>query len=307
AAFSPGKRNWTAGLNVRSSNEVGKAQKTGERCGLNPFALAISFADNRAFPKTKKEITMGYEEILLSKNEAVATISLNRPDKLNAITPTMLAELNAAVRDAGEDENVRTIVLTGEGKAFSAGVDLVSIGDRKIKEGGVGSILDDPARRLIVQIETIPKIIIAKINGFCFTGALEIALACDLIAVAEEAKFGDTHSKWGLRPSWGMSQRLPRAVGMAKARELSYMAITFTGREAADWGMTTRCVPRAELDEAVNALTQTLGENSGGSLAAYKDLYREAQGRTLYEGLNYEASTAYVIDDTEERVSQFRK
>ena len=171
----------------------------------------------------------------------------------------------------------------------------------------MGSILNDPARGLIDQFETIPKIVIAKINGFCFTGALELALACDLIAVAEEAKFGDTHAKWGLRPTWGMSQRLPRAVGMAKARELSYTARTFTGREAADMGMAVCCVPRDDLDEAVNALAQTIAENSAGSLAAYKDLYKKAQDTTLYEGLKYEASTPYTIEDADERLAEFKK
>ena len=250
---------------------------------------------------------MSYDEILVSKSQGVALIALNRPDKMNAITPTMLDELYAAVKDAGKDDGIHAIVLTGAGRAFSAGVDLVSLGDRKLENGCVGPILDDPGRRLLAEIESIPKVVIAKINGFCFTGALEIALACDLIAVAKEAKFGDTHAKWGLRPTWGMSQRLPRAVGMARARELSYTARTFTGLEAADMGMAVCCVPRDELDGAVDALTQAIAENSSASIAAYKDLYREAQGKTLYEGLEYEASTVYAITDTEDRLSEFRK
>jgi len=250
---------------------------------------------------------MEYDEILYEVSGGIATITLNRPDALNAITPTMLAELNDAVERAGLDEALGVIVLTGAGKAFSAGVDLKALGERKLENGMVGPILDAPARNLIDKIGRLPKAVIAKVNGFCFTGALEIALGCDIVVVSEEAKLGDTHAKFGLRPTWGMSQRLPRAVGMAKAMELSLTGDTFTGAEAAKWGLASRAVPRVELGEVVDGIAERILANSRGSVAAYKALYYEAERRTLDGGLAYEAETAFSISDTEDRVAQFRK
>jgi enoyl-CoA hydratase/carnithine racemase len=236
----------------------------------------------------------------------VATITLHRPDALNAITPTMLATLGDELEALAGDDAVRVVVLTGAGRAFSAGVDLKALGDRELVDGKVGDILDLPARRVTGLLSSMPAITIAKVNGFCFTGALELAIACDIVVAAQEAKLGDTHAKFGLRPTWGMSQRLPRLVGPAAARELSYTARNFTGTEAAALGMVARAVPLDELDHAIDELVESLLANSIGSLRAYKDLYREAMERPLDGGLAYEAATAYAIDDTATRLADFR-
>jgi enoyl-CoA hydratase/carnithine racemase len=170
----------------------------------------------------------------------------------------------------------------------------------------VGDFLDLPARRAIGLMTTMPQVVIAKVNGFCFTGALELVLACDIAVAAEGAKFGDTHAKFGLRPTWGMSQRLVAAVGVTRARELSYTARTFTGTDAARWGLVAEAVPAGELDATVDALAETIAANSAGSLAAYKDLFAAASNVGLHDGLAYEASTAFDIPDTEARVASFR-
>ena len=169
------------------------------------------------------------DEVLVTRDDAVVTITLHRPETLNAITPTMLGRLGDELDTVAADDGVRVVVLTGAGRAFSAGVDLKALGDRELVDGKVGDILDLPARRVTDLLSTMSAITVAKVNGFCFTGALELALACDLVVAADEAKFGDTHAKFGLRPTWGMSQRLPELVGLATARELSYTARTFTG------------------------------------------------------------------------------
>jgi len=236
----------------------------------------------------------------------VATVTLSRPDALNALTPDMLVELGDVLLGLSRDEAVRVVVLTGEGRAFSAGVDLKALGGRSLEGGSVGDVLDLPARRVIELLTTMPKVVVAKVNGFCFTGALELALGCDLIVAADEARFGDTHAKFGLRPTWGMSQRLIRLVGVARARELSYTARTFSGVEAAEWGLAIRSVPRDQLDAAVDELVATLLANSQGSLAAYKDLYRAALDSDMVAGLAYEAGAEYEIADTDERVADFR-
>jgi enoyl-CoA hydratase len=245
-------------------------------------------------------------EILIERSGAVTTITLCRPDALNALTPTMLVALDEAVGAAIDDSTQRVVVLTGTGRAFSAGVDLKALGDRALVNGVVGDILDVPARALTDKLANGSIVSIAKVNGFCFTGALEIALACDIMVVADEATLADTHAKFGLRPTWGMSQRLPAAVGMTKARELSLTARNVRGPEAAAIGLAARSVPRDELDTTVDELVGVIVSNSSGSLAAYKDLFQVAEQKGLTEGLVYEASTGYLIDDTDERLAAFR-
>ena len=248
-----------------------------------------------------------YEAIRVEVDAPVATVVLSRPAALNAITPLMLDELHTALSALGADPGITVVVLTGEGRAFSAGVDLKAIGEMPAEGGGqVGGSLNDRARRLISLLATLDAIVIAKVNGHCFTGALELALACDLVVTADEATFGDTHATWGLRPTWGMSQRLPRAVGPARARELSYTARTFSGVEAAAWGLAVRSCPRAALDDQTADLAATIAANSRGSLLAYKDLYRVADEVVLAEGLAYEEANEYVIEDTASRVGGFR-
>jgi enoyl-CoA hydratase/carnithine racemase len=246
-------------------------------------------------------------ELLTKTRDGIATLTLNRPDALNALTPRMLEALGNAVEAAGEDDDVRAIVVTGAGRAFSSGVDLKALGDRPIINGSVGDILDIPARRAIRFMEIAPKPVIAKVNGHCFTGALELALGCDLIYTAAEAKLGDTHAKWGVRPSWGMSQRLPRRVGMTRAKEMSLTARSISGAEAAQIGLANDCAPAAELDDLVDSVLSRILDNSAHVMAAYKVLYRDTEDRTLSAGLAFEAGTVFEIPDTAERLSGFRK
>ena len=231
---------------------------------------------------------------------------MNRPDALNAITPTMLEELNDAVLKVEEDQEIRFVVLTGEGRAFSGGVDLKALGERELLNGKVGDILDLPARALTGRLSSMPKVTIAKVNGFCFTGALEIAMSCDLIVVADEARLGDTHAKFGLRPTWGLSQRLPALVGMARAKELSFLARTFDGVEARMWGLAALGGPLEELDNLVTSTIEKMAANSSESFVAYKDLYAATERLSADQGLLYEAESDYSFTDTGERLADFR-
>ena len=126
--------------------------------------------------------------------------------------------------------------------------------------GRIGSIFDEAANSVIEAIQAVPKVVIAMVNGHCYTGALEIVLACDLIVASEEARFGDTHVRWGIRPSWGMSQRLPRAVGLLRAKELSFTAEVITARQAEDIGLVNITVAAGKLEETVRELA---GEDHG--------------------------------------------
>lgn len=245
--------------------------------------------------------------IRVERADGIATIALNRPQRLNALTVELLRELHRVLAEIAAGDAVRVVVLTGTGKAFSAGVDLQALAESGIDlaAGDVGDALNGAARDVIVTLGSMPQASIAKVNGFCFTGALELVLGCDIAIAAAEAKLGDTHAMLGIRPTWGMTQRLPRAVGMARAKELSFTARHFSGAEAAAIGLVLEAVPAAELDARVDALARSIAGNSPGAIAAYKDLYAKAANAGLEEGLAYEFATAYEIADTRARFEAF--
>lgn len=248
------------------------------------------------------------EPVLVSRRDGVATVSLNRPEALNAFTPDMLKALIAAIEGAERDEGVSAIVLKGEGRAFSAGVDLKILQSASPVAGRIASAFDDAAQAAAKVVRKASLPVIAKVHGFCFTGALELALHCDFIFTTIDTKFGDTHAKWGLRPTWGMSQNLARAVGVRRARELSYTAKTFTGAEAEAWGLANAALPdRAELDAAVDRCAAMIVAGSRGAISAYKKLYRvHEENRALEDALDEEVRMNFPeITDTIERLKGF--
>jgi enoyl-CoA hydratase len=250
---------------------------------------------------------MPYDTITYRQESEIGRITINRPEALNAITLQMLQELKTAILEAGNDASVKVIVLTGAGRAFCAGVDLKALGNLKMIDGRAGAKLDIPGQELIASIRSVPKAVIAVVNGFCFTGALEILLACDLVIAAEEAKIGDTHAKWGLHPTWGMTARLPRRVGFLKAKELSFTADTISGKEAERIGLVNQAVPYAKLEEALQVMVKKISANSPQSVALYKHLYNTNESLTLDHSLELELKTEFTISDTEQRIAQFRK
>lgn len=238
----------------------------------------------------------------------VADITLNRPEALNAFTPALLTELIAAIETA--QTAARVIVLAGKGRAFSAGVDLKMLQNATFHEGKVDDLFDGASFAAVdaIRLSKIP--VIAKVHGFCFTGALEMALQADFILTTQDTKFGDTHAKWGLRPSWGMSQNLARAIGVRKARELSFTAATFTGAEAERWGLVNTAFPELEtLHKETSARAAAIADASPGAIAAYKDLYRLAEENpALEDALAEEQRRDYPqINDTMERLKGFAK
>jgi enoyl-CoA hydratase/carnithine racemase len=142
--------------------------------------------------------------------------------------------------------------------------------------------------KAIERLAMLPQLVITAVHGHCYTGALELALAGDLIVAAESAKFADTHAKWALTPVWGMSQRLPRRVGTAKALEMMSTCATYSARDALAMGLADRCVPDTEFDAALEALASTVLANSWHSLRANKALLMETEGMPLVAGLAHE-------------------
>ena len=235
------------------------------------------------------------------------TIAFNRPEALNALRPEMLSEAAQLIEKTKSDQNVMVVVLRGAGKAFSAGVDLKVLKDIQPDGGIIGNVFDEPAAKLATAIRDSGAPVIARAVGACFTGALEIALHCDFVYTTNATKFGDTHTKFGLRPTWGMSQTLSRAVGQRRARELSFTAKTFNGAQAAVWGIANESFDTVEaLDDVLAATCAQIIANSTEAVAAMKDLYRLAEREEgIRASLESELGLEYRISDTSERLSNF--
>ena len=249
---------------------------------------------------------MSFESIILEKKEGIAKITLNRPQALNALNEQIFSEILAALEDIGKDESVGVVVITGAGRAFSAGRDIKALREREVG-GGTGTEIHGMAREVIEAIENLPKPVIAMVNGYCLTGALEMFMNCDVIIASENAVFGDTHARWGLRPLWGLSQRLPRAVGVVKAKELAFTADMISAQEAERIGLINKVVPAEKLEEATRELAEKMLSNSRGSIAAYKYLINQATKVDLATGLRIEAEANIVIEDAQERLQSFGK
>jgi enoyl-CoA hydratase/carnithine racemase len=247
-------------------------------------------------------------ELIEDIKGGVLALTMNRPEALNAFNPPLLTKLTSAIRRAATDEAVRVVVLSGAGKAFSAGVDLKLLQQMTFEAGRLGGAFDGEAAEAAAAIRRCLKPVIAKVHGACFTGALELALHCDFIFTTVDTKFGDTHVKWGLRPTWGMSQNLARAIGVRRARELSFTARTFSGADAARWGIANEALAdTASLDAHVAARASEIASASQGAVSAYKKLYMlHEENRPLEEALATEVELEFPeINDTGQRLKGF--
>ena len=238
--------------------------------------------------------------VLMSVENGCATLTLNRPEKLNALSAALFAELEAHIATIEcSVVSIGVVVLKGAGRAFSAGLDLTSLKpDEHPKAYG----------RIVDALSRLPQPVIVAVQGVCVTGALELALAGDIIIASRSARFADTHAKWGLTPLWGMSQRLPRRIGAAKAKEMSFTCGFYDGEAAAAMGLANVCVADDLLDEEVARWTHDVGANSWFTHAAHKRLYRETDGLPIGAGLAYESHyTQGRAPDAADRILRFTR
>ncbi|HWS74118.1 MAG TPA: enoyl-CoA hydratase/isomerase family protein [Quisquiliibacterium sp.] len=239
--------------------------------------------------------------VLREDRDGLAVLTLNRPEKLNALTVALFQQLRDHVAQlATETDRIGLVLLRGAGKCFSAGHDLADIshGEHPPKPSFQADAIE--------ALATLPQPVITAVHGHCYTGALELALAGDMIVAAESAKFADTHARWALTPVWGMSQRLPRRVGLAKAQEMTYTARTYSGAEAVAMGLANWCVPDAAFDAEIEKFSRSILANSWFSLRANKRLYLETEGMPLRAGLSYEIHrTEGRGPDMQDRIAGF--
>ncbi|SDX47558.1 Enoyl-CoA hydratase/carnithine racemase [Albimonas donghaensis] len=240
--------------------------------------------------------------VLREDRDGLAILTLNRPDKLNALNLAMFRELRAHIEALATDDAIGCVVLRGAGRCFCAGNDL----------GGIAAGGDAPPpgwqSETLRMLETLPRPVVAAVHGHCYTGALEVALAADFILAADDAKFGDTHAKWSLTPVWGMSQRLPRRVGVATAKRMMFTADTILADEALRIGLAEFVVPAADFDAEIEALARRLLAGSTFTQAAAKRLLDATDGMGLDEGLRHEWSKSEGRGpDSAERIAAFAR
>ena len=205
---------------------------------------------------------MSYETILFEKKGAVAKITLNRPQALNAMNDVMFREIGQALEDSEEDNNIRVVVITGNGRAFCSGVDLKFAREKLTSQKAKEDFYRLGNRVKMRRIEEMSKPVIAAVNGFALAGGFEIVLACDLAIAAEDATIGDQHMNYGLFGAGGSPYRLPLLVGIRKAKELIFTGKWISGKEAERIGLVNRAVPADQLESAVDEMVAQLADKS---------------------------------------------
>lgn len=220
--------------------------------------------------------------------DGFATIVFNRPDKLNTLSIALRRELAQAVAALEADPGVHVLVLTGSGRAFSAGLDL----DEWSAAPAAAAWEDDA----VAAIGRFSGPVIGAINGLAITGGVELALACDLLVAASDARFADTHVKVGLLPGWGGSVRLQQRVGPARAKELALTGRFLGADEALAWGLVNRVVPPERLRAEAEALARAILANPPAGVEAYKRLLDAEARLPLGEALSLERETARVAN-----------
>ncbi len=235
-------------------------------------------------------------------DDGLCWLTINRPDKLNALTVGVFEALRRHILDLRRDETIGCVILRGAGKCFSAGHDLADIaGGERVPSRGWHS-------ETLRLMEKLPKPVIAAVHGHCYTGALEVALAADFILAASDAKFADTHAKWALTPIWGMSQRLPRRVGNATAKRLMFTAETVRADEALRIGLAELVYPAESFWTDVEAFARQTLANSPFSHAANKRLLEATDMDALDAGLQWEImENEGAGPDMNERIGAFLK
>lgn len=222
--------------------------------------------------------------IAMERHAGFAVVAFDRPDRMNAILPQMLAEFDQVMADLDADPSVEVIILTGRGRNFCAGLDV-----DMLKSGGAGAIAGYAPTQTIANWRGP---VIAAVQGAVATGGFEITVACDIIIAAESARFVDTHSRVGLLPGWGLSARLHRAIGIYRAKELELTGRPLHAREAADWGLVNRVVPDGDLMDAAQAMARLIVSGAKGIAAQTKALIDGNSMRPLAGALQFERDSS---------------
>ena len=250
---------------------------------------------------------MAYENILYDLTDGVATITLNRPESLNAFTTAMIGETAGALRQCDRDPSVRCVVITGAGRGFTSGQDLAEVQGRG-DEFSIGPHLRAGYHRIIKNIVNMEKPVIAAVNGVAAGAGVGIVLAADIRIASEKASLVMAFSKIGLVPDSGLNWLLPRMIGQSRAYQLAVTAERITAQQGLDWGLFNEVVPPDQLAEHVDAWAQRLATGPSVAFGLTKRAMNRAWSQTFEEALDYEAylqDTASRTEDNQEGVAAF--
>ena len=242
-----------------------------------------------------------FQHLLVQEDGGVLTITMNRPEVLNAFNDVMLEELTGAVEDAARDEAVRCVVLTGAGRAFGSGQDLRSLSAGHAS-GAIGTVSQHLQKyhRLVLAIRSMPKPVVAAVRGHAAGISCNIALACDMRIASEDARFVEAFARIALVPDGGGGYFLPKLVGVGKAMEIAMLADEVTGTEAERIGLVNRCVPAAEFDAAVSAFAQRLANGPTRTYALIKQQIYASAESDLRSALQLEGELQDMAFETED-------
>lgn len=226
--------------------------------------------------------------VLLEIAGGIATVTLNRPQAMNALNRALRRRLYEVMRQVDGDDAVRSVILTGAGaRAFTAGLDLKELGSDASAMGSATA--SDPADNPVKAIEVCTKPVIGAINGVAITGGFEVALACDVLIASSNARFADTHARVGIMPGWGLSQKLSRMIGISRAKELAFTGNFLDAAAAHAWGLVNHVVEPDALMPLARKLAEDMASIDPAFLASYKRLIDDGFGVGFTQGMALEA------------------
>lgn len=221
--------------------------------------------------------------VLLEKHDGYAIVTLNRPENMNALSRDLRRSFVAVFEDCCSDASIRVIILTSRGDAFCAGFDLKELGASQ-----AGNAADEVNNAMARAMEAFDGPIIGAINGHAITGGFELALACDLLIAAENARFADTHARVGILPGWGLSQKLPRLIGLSRAKEIAFTGAPVSAAQAYEWGLVNHVVPADQLIDRAVAMAENMCACVPEVLLQYKALIDDGFSMSLNTALAWE-------------------
>lgn len=227
------------------------------------------------------------DKVLLEKRDGFAIITLNRPDEMNALSRELRADFVDAFDACSADEAIWVVILTGNGRAFCAGFDLKELASSS--ERDASSEADNIIAR---AMERFDGPIIGAINGHAVTGGFEMALACDILIASENARFADTHARVGMLPGWGLSQKLPRMIGLSRAKEISFTGAPVFARQAYEWGLVNHVVAADELLPRAIEMAENICACVPHVLKQYKPLIDNGYSMPYNDALQWEEQQA---------------
>lgn len=233
------------------------------------------------------------EPVLLEVADRIATVTLNRPEARNALSSEVLRLLPARLREADERDDVDVVILTGADPAFCAGLDLRELGTTGTRLAGGTEGRDDAGASMVRgPFPPMHKPVVGAVNGAAITGGFELALNCDFLVASERARFGDTHARVGVMPGWGLTVLLPQAIGVRRAREMSFTGNFLTADEALHWGLVNHVVEHDALLPFTRKLAADIVGNDQSGVRQIRATYAEGVATTATEAWQVEARDA---------------